>query len=381
MSRDPLATWATTPGGRKVLAEARRRIERGSQLTAGTLRLELTQTERHDIGGLLGVGWEASDREVSVRALNSAFETRGTTLRALLETEAPLRDLRAEKAAARSAASAENARAIERLVAAGVDQEVAGWAGSRRGMPRAGTGDLLELVEAAALVWSKLPGAEGAPVLLAQLAGELFDSTHALDRTTQLGRTVARLAAASNVEPDTSVSVDVTSAARWRAAWTSVGVACDEVSSLVLILNVRLEGDAPATQLTGAVGDPIWLSLRSMRGAWKPAFRAVWICENPSIIEAAADCLGERCPPLVCTFGQPSLAALELIRGLAAAGVTMRIRADDDGAGQSIVAQMRTVAPNAELWRYEIRPSRTANESPVYEEQLLPTLLEDLRSA
>jgi hypothetical protein len=59
----------------------------------------------------------------------------------------------------------------------------------------------------------------------------------------------------------------------------------------------------------------------------------------------------------------------------------MRIRADDDGAGQSIVAQVRTVVPSAGLWRYEIRPSRKASESPVYEEQLLPALLEDLESA
>jgi hypothetical protein len=71
---------------------------------------------------------------------------------------------------------------------------------------------------------------------------------------------------------------------------------------------------------------------------------------NPAAIEAAAARLGALCPPLVCTYGQPSTAALALIRGMRAAGCTVRLRADDDPAGQSIVAQLLRVAPDGQLW-------------------------------
>jgi hypothetical protein len=104
----------------------------------------------------------------------------------------------------------------------------------------------------------------------------------------------------------------------------------------------------------------------------------VRVCENPSIIEAAADAFGRTCPPLVCTFGQPTTAALALLTGLERAGVGLQVRADDDRAGQSIVARLCTLLPTAQLWRYELRPPDEAAASPVYEEQLLDDLLADL---
>lgn len=51
------------------------------------------------------------------------------------------------------------------------------------------------------------------------------------------------------------------------------------------------------------------------------------------------------------------------------------MRADDDAAGQAIVATVRRAIPDPELWRFEARPP----DLPRYEEQDLPLLLQDLR--
>jgi hypothetical protein len=62
----------------------------------------------------------------------------------------------------------------------------------------------------------------------------------------------------------------------------------------------------------------------------------VYVCENPSVLIAAADQLGESSRPLVCTNGRPSAAALRLLTGLAEGGTSIHVRADDDTSGQAI---------------------------------------------
>lgn len=99
----------------------------------------------------------------------------------------------------------------------------------------------------------------------------------------------------------------------------------------------------------------------------------VYVCENPSVLIAAADQLGKSSRPLVCTNGRPSAAALRLLTGLAQGGTSVHVRADDD-AGQAIVATVRRAIPSARLWRFEARPPGR----PRYEEQDLPLLLRDL---
>ena len=108
-------------------------------------------------------------------------------------------------------------------------------------------------------------------------------------------------------------------------------------------------------------------------GAGVPASagQQVFVCENPSVVEAAADRLGPRCAPLVCTYGKPSLAALRLLGALDACGARLRVRADQDEAGRSIVAGIRRHCPAATPWRYG------AGE-PTYEEELIDDLIADL---
>jgi hypothetical protein len=114
-------------------------------------------------------------------------------------------------------------------------------------------------------------------------------------------------------------------------------------------------GPAPAARLCAATpGEPVWLSLRALDGEWSIATGShVFVCENPTIVEAAADELGSHCPPIVCTDGIPTMAALDLLAGLWTRGSSTSVRADVDEAGLVVVEQVLSVANEATLWRYD----------------------------
>lgn len=162
----------------------------------------------------------------------------------------------------------------------------------------------------------------------------------------------------------------------WRAAWEEAGVVCDPVSSRVLVLNLVLHGDAAACRLTAAAGpEPLWLTWRSLSGPFGCDAPHIHVCENPSVVIAAADQLGAEALPLVCTNGRPSAAVRRLLIALAERGATIHARADDDPSGRDIVATLRAAIPSLRLWRYPSTPVAV----PRYEEQELPFLLQDLR--
>jgi len=359
-----LLEWARLPGPAKVLEAARRRLEAGHGLAGRPLRVSLTAAERDQVGRLLGHAWVLSGRQVGARALAEAAGSLGADLEALLtQLGGPVRDRPAERAAARYDAQRERSAALAELVAAGVAPETAADWTTRRGLPRAGTGELLELAGQCAAVWRALPAGADPTVLLAVLAARALDDPHALDRGKPAAFGVLRL-----LGHDAPATAEA-----WRAAWEEHGVVCDPVSSRVLVLNLRLDGDAPCCGLTRAAGpEPLWLTWRSLSGAFRTAGADVYVCENPSVLVAAADGLATR--PLVCTNGRPSAATRRLLAGLAAAGVRLHVRADDDPAGQDIVAGLLRTLPGARLWRYTLRPP----DPPRYEEQDLDLLVRDL---
>ena len=366
---DPrLLEWARLPGPTKVLAAARQRREAGHGMACRPLRVALADAERDQVGKLLGTTWVLSGRQVSARILANAIESLGTDLDALLtETGGPLRDRPAERAAARRDADGERALAATALAAVGVPAgTVTGWL-ARRGLPRAGNGQLLELAERCALVWRKLPGPGGSTVLLTVLAADALGNPHALDKGSAVAAGVLRL-----------LGADVPATAQaWRAAWEEAGVVCDPVSSRVLVLNLVLHGHAAACRLTAAAGaEPLWLTWRSLSGPFGCDAPDVHVCENPSVLIAAADQLGADALPLVCTNGRPSAAVRRLLATLADGGATIHARADDDPAGRDIIAALRTAIPSLCLWRYPPTPAAR----PRYEEQELPLLLQDLRA-
>ena len=364
-----LLAWARLPGPARLLAEVRRRRERGWRGDRGEVSLDWSPSERRDIGRFLKADWRESGRGVRASELRQGLRAHGAGLDELLVAlGGPLRDLRGERA------EAEQARESDRAVGLALLRGAVGdW------------GDDLTVVARGILQpapsWALLAG-EVADVLaatgeeprrLAELAAALFRDPHALDRSTPLGRACVRsLELRRAVTEGGSYRDPLEDAQLWSAAWVGAGVICDAVSAQVLVLNLPLTGNAPAVRLCHAApGEPVWLTLRSFRGDWGIAGGAeVFVCENPTVLEAAADRHGAASRPLVCTFGLPSQAAWELLTGLGE--VRCHVRADGDVVGWRIVNQLRDRLPGALTWR--MPEGCTA-----YEEELLEDLLSDLK--
>ncbi|HWH00996.1 MAG TPA: TIGR02679 family protein [Pilimelia sp.] len=187
---------------------------------------------------------------------------------------------------------------------------------------------------------------------LGQLASRALGSAHALDSgavPVTVLRALAHLAGQPAVPAD---------AAGQRALWASVGVARDSVSSTVLVLNLRLPGEGPLPVTLSVHADhgiPVRLTLdqlqRYLDSSPPPPSRygLVSVCENPSVVEAAAQRLGAGCGPLLSVEGRPSVAATRLVAHLIGAGCALRYHGDFDWPGLAIAADL--VRAGAAPWR------------------------------
>ncbi|WP_433656870.1 TIGR02679 domain-containing protein [Nocardia sp. CA-128927] len=388
---DGLRAWAGTSGPAAVLDAIRRRVSRGGGLESGSLSVSLTPEQRTQVARLLGTGWEVSNKAVTLRALGRALAEHGLTVRQFVELfdGRKLTVRREAQALKHIAAEEERRNSLRILRAVGIAEHVGdGWLAGPRA-PRLGSGAAAEMARQIARVWPRLPW-DGPGLRLAQLAAGATEDAHGLDYSTDLGRTVARLIAAS-----TGLARPSRPGREWRAAWASAGVRCDTVSSRVLTLNVPLDFTAGHRR-----GAPTWLTLRDLLGPWRfdPVPARLFVCENPTIVEAAADELGPRCPPLVCTDGVPALAALDLIAGIDESRTEVRVRADIDPTGFMIVSAVQSAARRASLWRFDtatyatyfgidvesgvnLVEARAAFGKDLHEEAVLPLLLSDLRDA
>ncbi|MFJ5154249.1 TIGR02679 family protein [Streptomyces sp. NPDC088353] len=188
-------------------------------------------------------------------------------------------------------------------------------------------------------------------VSLAAFAAQVLGSAHALDDgTPQATLTLSGIRALTGFADG--------SGAEWRRdAWASAGLLKDALSSTVLTLNLR---GTSALDWMADEGEPAVLTLRQLTR--RPPFvtsRAVWVCENPAVLAAAADALGPACPPLVCLQGQPSAAALALLRHLHGKGAALRYHGDFDWGGLQIAGALLRRVP-WRPWRYTAADYRAA---------------------
>ncbi len=174
-------------------------------------------------------------------------------------------------------------------------------------------------------------------VSLANLANDVTGDPHALDPGHQLNTLVLDgIACATGADRAT----DAESA---RALWESVGVAPDVLSSSVLALGLPGSDNDPLGRWLDAAagaGEPVVLTLAMLR-RWPPpalpAQAAAYVVENPSLISEAASRSWSG-PPLICSYGRPSVAVVTLLRQLASQGAQMRQHADFDPSGLAITA-------------------------------------------
>jgi uncharacterized protein (TIGR02679 family) len=184
----------------------------------------------------------------------------------------------------------------------------------------------------------------GRPVLAATVLGR----EHALDDDTPVGRLVtAGLAARLGTSPPTRAS-------ERAALWASAGVTLDSVSTPAVTLGLRPLPVGPLTEAAArwaGGGVPLPLPGRAVNAErWAlPAGTVVSVCENPSVIEAAAAKFGSGAPPLVCVSGMPGRAVTSLLESLVANGAALRYHGDF-GAGGITIANLVVARHGATPW-------------------------------
>jgi uncharacterized protein (TIGR02679 family) len=369
--------YLSRPALRRLLFAARERFERNGG-PGGRVELDgLSPQEAHAFNGLLTPPQPflpGRPARIKLARLDACLRDSrfGVSLeQALVAVDGPLGNRRAERAAASAAREAAWARVLRHPQAQ--RPELESWLEHARQRFGAASPERTALaLQALDVLWA-LPS-DGEP-LAALAASHAGGDAHALDRNRPLGRLVAAaLYAISGSPPHEPSSPD-----EWRALWARFGVSCDELSCTALAFALRphrLARGYLAGRLRAAVraGRPIVLTLAELR-AEPPRLTGelLFVCENPSIVAAAAAALGSRCPPLLCTCGWPNTAVAAILDAAEAAGMEILVHADGDQAGAAIAARV-LARRGAKPWRV-VDPS-----SGIHEEALLDELLEDLGS-
>lgn len=336
-----------------LVERARRRMEREEPLTGGVSLGAPTEAQRRAAESLLGRP-PGGGRSLTIRldAVDAVLRRSGISpeglaaaVTALTGPVVPLRETRADEDRAWQAAYAR----LDRLPG------LAAWTARLRadGLVRrlARTPESADdLLAATVRVLRELPADPA--VSLPAFAARVLGSSHALDDGTPLATLTLSAIRALTEFPDGSGT-------EWRReAWASAGLLRDELSSTVLTLGLR---GTPALDWLTANGEPAVLTLRQLAGdttlLTPPA--VMYVCENPAVVAAAADAYGAHCPPLVCLQGQPSAAALTLLRRTAEQGASLRYHGDFDWGGLRIAAALLGRVPWTP-WRYTAADYRAA---------------------
>lgn len=227
-----------------------------------------------------------------------------------------------------------------------------------------------------------------------RLAAQTLGDAHALD-----DGALATLVLRACVPFRTDDEAD----SRNRDLWAEQGVIVDGLSRPALALNLPHDGRA----LPIESGEPQHLSLRRLLKnppGWLVRGHPVFVCENPAIVTLAADELGPRSAPLVCTDGMPAAAQRTLLKQLVGHGAQLHYHGDFDWPGlrignwviQRFHAQSwrfgaNDYRPSGRLhlegspvfavWDAELSAAMQTSGIAVHEEAVADALIDDLRAA
>jgi uncharacterized protein (TIGR02679 family) len=390
-----MAEPATDPAWRRLLAAARRSLERtGGRLDGAVSLSSPTDAERLVVIGITGVHRPVGVTRLTVRLADMDEYLRAAHGVGLAATLGPLRDRPGERkresvgrdaalsvvADSRHAGQAWYAEWVDRLSRDGMLTRIV-----RGGLPLP---DVVAVLDALPAPDEPMPA----------FAERVLGDTKALADGFVSGLVLRALACWH----DTGVP---TGAEQQRALWELAGVVPDDLASQVLVLRVPATGGILGDWLTAAAsaGVPFRVTLHQLRLA--PLVLdcdEIFVCENPAVLRAAA---ARRSRALVCTEGVPSVAVHALLR---AAGSQTRIwwRNDFDWTGVRLTAAALARYPGAVPWRMtatdyidaapngiplagtpvatswnpELAAAMRENGRAVMEERLLEELLDDLSS-
>lgn len=363
MSALPPATrdWLSGPGLVRLWSAARKRLESNGVQSTGALRLTaVSAQERNDMSLLLGKPLTGTAVTVRLDALDERLRASaaGLGLRQILEELGPplvnRRAAREENAAERHRVWASLTVSLDASPLAGLEWTRQWSDGLRRtGVPKGVTPEAaVRTLQQAVQVLSVLLDPERTDARgRGELAASATGSAHGLDDGSWLARLVQRGIALAH---GTDLPGD---AAGRRALWRLVSVTPDEVSSTVLTYGLRpLEPDWRTRSLRERADHHAETHLTSRdlldTRLHLPAGTVIHICENPRVVEAAAEAGCSQ--PLVCTSGSAATVVLTLLDTLASTGCRFAYHGDFDWPGIALA--------NRIMRRYEAQPWRMGAE-------------------
>ena len=407
---DRLEKTLGAPHCSRLLARLRQRVESGELLDGFVTLSDPTQEERAHIAAILGSSpSRAATLRIDLQRLEACLrdgELCNSLNHALEILCGPIVNRRAEREAheekwARLFTEVRNDIAAKPDLLLWVDEVRA------RGVLKRLASDNLQFAErllrAAALVLLRLPVAD---VPLPRFAVDVLGDSHALDPDRAVTGLVLRALARR------------AGLARWddaenrRDVWAAAGVIADELSAPVLVLNLPalpINTVGKQIRLLAEAGEPAHLTVRQLLGD-PPKFesaagRTVFVCENPTVVSAAADEVGSICAPLVCIQGQLKTSARLLLKHLSEAGWKLAYHGDFDWPGLQIANRIidrhharpwrmssidyRSVSPSsvqltgfevAASWDADLAREMKAAGYSLLEEQVLTQLCLDLQS-
>ncbi|UUU21577.1 TIGR02679 family protein [Streptomyces sp. DSM 40750] len=368
--------FLSRPGLNRLWESARTRLERSGLRPTGTLRLQhLDPQEREALSLLLAKPVTGPSATIRLPDLDTRLRASAVG-RGLAATLTALGPPLTDRRAARDATTAERDRLWSEAEAALAATPLADqpWAHQwLTDIRRSGTltrRPSTSITQAIQTLVTLFPGTGPAPAPApaptpvtwgrGELATRTTGSAHGLDDGTLLARLVLRgIALAQDVDFPTDAPAR-------RALWRRASVTPDEVSSTVLTYGLRPTGTTWREAALRERADhhlETHLTLRELRTLHLelPSRPRVHVCENPRVVEAAADA---GCTvPLICTSGSATTVVLTLLDTLAATDCAFAYHGDFDWPG-IILANRVMGRYGAEPWRmtapdYEYLAART----------------------
>jgi uncharacterized protein (TIGR02679 family) len=333
-----------------LVSRVRARLERGEPIDATVTLVGATLAQRRAVARLLGRN-PGRGTSLSVRLPEVAEQLRRSAaapnlIAAVEAIGGPVRNLAAERAAdlqrwsdtlgeVRSSRLSQFSWYREWLDSISHD-------GTITKLIRQGRADVIAQARA---VLERLPDAsdEGCATL-SDLAAAATGNECALAEQPLAGLVLRALAIREGVRAPASRDAE-------QALWAAAGVVADDLLSQVLVLNVRSAGDPVGRWMTEAAdaGEPFRLTLRQLIAApVLPWALDIYVCASSALVGAAADKLGRRCPALVCTEGEPSVACARLLQSAVTSGSALHWHSDFSWPG------LRGMA--AAIRRFQARP-------------------------
>ncbi len=333
-----------------------RRLEAsGGQLSGVTAHLRRpTDDQRAAVDRLLGVRSRGVDLRIPLDRLDQLLRQRlGTSLPAVVTmVHGPVRDRPGDRAAVAEAEAA----MWERLFAHPALRShpaLEGWLGRLSGSgawrrlddPEHRLAETLDVLD-------QLP--QATPCGRSRLAARVLGDAHGLDDDAPTGRLAT--AALANL----AAAAGPLRAADRRRLWADQGVLSDETSSTALTLGLCPRAVGPLTEAAARWADgatPLPIPLAAVQAeSWKVmSGTSIWVCENPSILAAAAG----TGATVICLEGRPSLAALLLLRNLIDGGARASYHGDFGHGGISIANEI-IGGLGATPWRFGVEDHRLA---------------------